>query len=88
MHSPGMLPLVPHKIIIKPGSFIWCLVQPPPPPPKSAAEFGQLRRSGPPICWVSEFRRFVLLLGWISGILPIRSADLLDPGTLDSEASL
>ena len=31
-----------------------------PTPPKSAAEFGRPRRFVPLICWVSEFRRFVL----------------------------
>ena len=49
----------------------------PPPPPKSAAEFGRPRRFVPLICWVSEFRPFVLPILWVSVILPIRSADLL-----------
>ena len=47
------------------------------PPPKSAAEFGRPRRFVPPICCVSEFRRFVWPILWVSVILPIRSADLL-----------
>ena len=48
---------------------------PPAPPPKSAAEFGRLRRFVPPICWVSGFRPFVLLICRVSVNSPIGFAD-------------
>ena len=47
------------------------------PAPKSAAEFSRFRRCVLTICWVSEFRRFVLPIRGVSVIWPIRSADLL-----------
>ena len=46
-----------------------------PPSPKSAAEFGRLRRFILPICWVSGFRPFVLLICGVSVNSPIRFAD-------------
>ena len=44
-------------------------------PPKSAAEFGRPRRFLLPICWVSGFRPFVLLICGASVNSPIRFAD-------------
>ena len=80
-HTPWQL-LVPECVHVTTRICTWLPTYPPPhlqppPPPKLAAEFGRPRRFVPSICWVSEFRRFVLPLLWVSVILPIRSADLL-----------
>ena len=73
---PGNLPPYAHlHRAVGPGPYPRAhrhMGQPPPPP-----QIGGRIRPTSPICWVSEFRRFVLPILWVSVILPIRSADLL-----------